>query len=62
MGPLSHKVPILAMVALCAAIDAAGIRYVAQNWETLSAYVPHVLLSIGLGGIAWRIRSVLKQA
>ena len=56
---LGHKMPILSMVALCVAVDIAGIRYMAQNWDSLSQYVPHVLLAFGLGAIAVRIRSVL---
>jgi hypothetical protein len=61
MRPLSHKAPIVLMVALCVVVDIVGIRYVAQNWESLSVYVPYALLALGLCGIAYRVRSVLVK-
>jgi len=51
--------PILSMVGLCIAVDVIGIRFVAANWEKLSPFIPHALLTIGIAAIVLRARAVL---
>jgi predicted membrane protein len=59
--PMSHRLPILSMVALCVAVDIAGIRFMAQNWDYVSHFAPHLLLAMAIAGVVMRARSVLTK-
>ena len=58
---VSRGVLILLMVALCLAVDVAGVFYVAQYWDYVSQYVPHLLLAMTIAVFVLRARSALLK-
>ena len=60
--PLPRALPILSMVVLCLAVDITGVLYVAQHWDYVSQFAPHLLLAMTIAGLVLRVRSKRRLA